>query len=444
MRVLLISGYELGHQPLHLAAPAAELLAAGVEVSTLDLAVEPWSAHHLDAVEAVAISVPMHTALRLGIEAARRIRRLRPDLPIAFYGLYAAVGAEESPGLVDRRICGEYEDALVEWVRSLDGDATGGVSVDIGRRRFRRPARHLLPPLERYAHLAVGDGHRLVGYVEASHGCRHRCTHCPVPTVYDGRYRVTGEKTVLADVAQLVEAGARHITFGDPDFLNAPAYARKVLEAVHVDFPDLTFDVTVKVEHILAHRELLPELAAAGVLFMVSAFESLDDSILRRMDKGHTASDSAKAVEVARQASIDLHPTWLPFTPWSTVDTVADISQFVWDQDLAPVTDPVQMTIRLLIPDGSLMLELADLTPHLVSYDPEALGYTWRSADPAADRLQERLEAIAAAGASAGTDPLEILAELSAVIAAESGSHFATPVGSGGAPRPRLTEPWFC
>lgn len=443
MRVLLISGYELGHQPLHLAAPAAELESAGIEVSALDLSVQPWSPRHLDSVDAVAISVPMHTALRLGIEAARRVRQARPDLPIAFYGLYAAVGIEESSGLVDRRICGEYEDALVEWVRSLEHEPGTGVSVDIGHRNFRRPARHLLPPLERYAHLAVGDDHRLVGYVEASHGCRHRCTHCPVPTVYDGRYRVTGEETVLADVAQLVEAGARHITFGDPDFLNAPAYARKVLGAVHADFPDLTFDVTVKVEHILDHEALLPELAAAGVLFMVSAFESLDDSILERMDKGHAAADAAAAVGAARRAGLEIHPTWLPFTPWSTVQTVADISRFVWDHDLAPVTDPVQLTIRLLIPDGSLMLQLPDLTPHLLTYDPDALGYTWQSADPAADRLQASLEKIAAEGASAGTDPVELLAELSGVIAVAEGSAFVAPVGAG-APRPRLTEPWFC
>jgi radical SAM superfamily enzyme YgiQ (UPF0313 family) len=444
MRVLLISGYELGHQPLHLAAAAAELLAAGFEVRALDLAVEPWSDRHLESVDAVAISVPMHTALRLGLEAARRVRRQRPGLPIAFYGLYAGVGAEESSELVDRRICGEYEDALVEWLRSLGNRwPTGGTSIDIGRRRFRRPARHLLPPLDRYAHLAIGDDHRLVGYVEASHGCRHRCTHCPVPTVYDGRYRVTGDETVLADVAQLVDAGARHITFGDPDFLNAPAYARRVLESVHSAFPDLTFDVTVKVEHILDHADLLPGLAADGVLFMVSAFESLDNSILSRMDKGHTAADAAAAVEAGRRAGIEIHPTWLPFTPWSTVQTAADISRFVWEMDLAPVTDPVQLTIRLLIPDGSLMLDLPDLAPHLLTYDPEALGYTWRSGDPAADRLQARVESVAAEGASAGTNPVELLAEISGIIAAEDGSDFAVPVGTG-APRPRLTEPWFC
>jgi hypothetical protein len=83
------------------------------------------------------------------------------------------------------------------------------------------------------------------------------------------------------------------------------------------------------------------------------------------------------------------------------------------------------------------------LPPTCSTYDPEALGYTWRSGDPAADRLQARVESVAAEGASAGTNPVELLAEISGIIAAEDGSDFAVPVGTG-APRPRLTEPWFC
>lgn len=446
MRLLLISCYELGHQPLHVAAPAAELLAAGIEVEALDLSVEPWDVRRLEGIDAVAVSVPMHTALRLAIAAATRIRRERPQMPIAFYGLYAAVGAEETGSIVDRMICGEYEEQLVAWVRSLgDAEPTRGISVEIGRRTFRPPARHLLPGLERYAHLAVGDDHRLVGYVEASHGCRHRCAHCPVPVVYDGRYRITGEETTLSDISQLVEAGASHVTFGDPDFLNAPAYSMKVLNAAHGRFPDITFDVTVKVEHVLAHRDLLPALADTGVLFMISAFETLDDRTLARLRKGHTAQDAELAVELAREAGIDIHPTWMPFTPWTTVSHVADIARFVWDKGLAAVTDPVQLTIRLLIPDGSLMLDVPQLADHLTGYDPRALGYTWRAADPAADVLQKRLEELADQGASAGRNPLETLEVMTEVIAAGADQAISASIPAGAAGgRPRMTEPWFC
>jgi radical SAM superfamily enzyme YgiQ (UPF0313 family) len=221
VRVLLVSTYELGHQPLHLASPAARLIREGHDVECLDLAVEEWDEPTFQTAGAVAFSVPMHTAMRLAVQAARRLRSARPDLPIAFYGLYAAMGADRTVGrLADCLIVGEYEDELAAWVASLGqpGEVPGGtVRVDLGRKSFAPPARHLLPGLENYARLEIEGETRLAGYVEASHGCRHRCRHCPIPAVYDGRYRVTGLDNVLADIAALVGLGARHITFGDPD-----------------------------------------------------------------------------------------------------------------------------------------------------------------------------------------------------------------------------------
>ncbi len=39
--------------------------------------------------------------------------------------------------------------------------------------------------------------------------------------------------------ARQVDAGAEHITFGDPDFFNGPAHALAIVEAVHREFPRL-------------------------------------------------------------------------------------------------------------------------------------------------------------------------------------------------------------
>ncbi|MGH9034855.1 MAG: cobalamin-dependent protein, partial [Acidimicrobiia bacterium] len=190
MRVLLVSTYELGHQPLHLASPAAALAGAGHDVRTLDLSVEAWDLEAVTWAEAVAVSVPMHTAMRLAQRWVEVVRALHPDLPVCLYGLYAPTAPE---GLAHRLIAGEYEPALLAWADDL-GPAppvpgVGGVpgtpgvravpttSVELGRSPFRAPRREGLPPLERYAQLAVGDERRLAGYVEASHGCLHRCRH---------------------------------------------------------------------------------------------------------------------------------------------------------------------------------------------------------------------------------------------------------------------------
>src|SRR5687768_14249560 len=177
MRLLLVSTYELGHQPLHLAAPAAALRAAGHEVRTLDTSVEPWTREPVDWADAVAFSVPMHTAMRLSLRAAAAVRAARPELPICLYGLYATVSRDLTlgpDGLADHAIAGEYEEGLIAWAEDLTSSSRA--VIDLGRRRRPAavPAREGLPPLERYAHLALGGEERPVGYVEASHGCLHR------------------------------------------------------------------------------------------------------------------------------------------------------------------------------------------------------------------------------------------------------------------------------
>ena len=432
MRVLLVSSYENGHQPLHVASPAAALLRARHEVRCLDLAVEEWDPALVDWADRVAFSVPMHTAMRLALRAAAAVRRQRPDLPICLYGLYAPISRDLTVGrLADRVIAGEYEPALVAWAGGDDAD-TG--LIHLGRGTFETPARHLLPDLERYAHLRVGGEERLVGYVEASHGCVHMCRHCPLPTVYDGRIRIVGADTVLADVEQLVAMGAQHITFGDPDFLNGVKHSVAVAEEMHARFPQLTFDVTVKVEHVLEHAWVWPRLAGAGCLFVVSAVECVSDDILRRLDKGHTAAEASEAVALLREHGIETRPSLMPFTPWTTLQDVRDIFGWVVENDLIGNVDPVQYTIRLLVPEGSLVL--SEMDGIAGPYDAESLSYTWSSE---LDDLQRRLAAIAEAGAD--DPPANVFYRLrSEVFGGEEPQIEAGSVEG----RPRMTEPWFC
>ena len=448
MRVLLISTYELGHQPLHVASPAAALRAAGHDTRVVDLSVSPWDEEAVGWAEAVAVSVPMHTAMRLALRAAPAVRAARPDLPICLYGLYATVSSDLTLGSVaDRVIAGEYEPALVEWV---DGLATGrGARVSLDRAPARVPERGGLPGLDHYARLAVGEERRLVGYVEASRGCVHRCRHCPVPVVYDGRLRIVPEDVVVADVEALVAAGARHVTFGDPDFLNGPQHSLRVVRAAHERFPELTFDCTTKVDHILRHADLWPELAAAGCLFVVSAFESVNDDILARLDKGHTAAQAAAAVALLRGHGIEIRPSLLPFTPWTTIGDVLDLLDFVAVHDLVGNVDPVQYTIRLLIPEGSLLLRDPGLAAHLGPYDAERLSHPWSSPDPAVDALQARLATLVEDSLRA-EEPLETtyLRVRTAALEAAAGRNGVpaalVPAAAAGEGRPRLTEPWFC
>lgn len=444
MRILLVSTYELGHQPIHLASPAAALTRDGHEVGCIDLSVEDADFSVLDEIDAIAFSVPMHTAMRLAITTASRIREARPEIPIAFYGLYADVGRERTLGTItDAIFCGEYEPSLRSWVSSLIGPAPSPlVQIHLGKSDFEVPKRDLLPGLDEYARLEYEGQARLVGAVEASHGCRHRCRHCPIPAVYDGRLRVLGEELVVADIAQLVAAGAEHITFADADFLNAPAYSLSVLRRSHQDFPDLTYDVTVKVEHIINHRDLWEEMASLNVLFVISAFESVDDRTLEILDKGHTVRDMTEAVGVLRESGIYLRPTWLPFLPWTKPAEIAGLFQFLDTNDLAGAIDPVQLAIRVLIPEGSLLVDHPAMKPHLSHFDPEALTWAWEFEDIESARLHKELDRIAAEASDCKEDAGDTLTAMRSIISDISGIELGEQKTVGMVPR--LSESWFC
>jgi len=405
-----VSTYELGHQPLGVAGPAGTLQSRGHEVRALDLGVDPWDPELAAWAERVAISVPMHTAARLARAVAPRV-----DRPVACFGLYAAMCADVATALVDRL----PERALVRWV---EDDPRAEVAP-------ARPARDGLPPLERYARLVHRGEEVPVAYVEASTGCAHRCRHCPVPVVYDGRTRIIAPDAVVADVAVQVEAGARHVTFGDPDFFNGVHHALRVARAVHSAFPELTFDCTVKVEHVLRHEERWAEMADLGCLFVVSAFESVNDAILGRLDKGHTARDARRAVGVLSDSGIAVRPTWLPFTPWSTLADVRGITDFVAEHGLVGYVEPVQYSIRLLVPEGSLLLGRVD---GLGPFDPERLAYPWSSP---LDDLQSRV------AARVETMMDRPIPETFDAVRDELGQD---PVHAPDAAVPRLSEPWFC
>jgi len=434
MRVLLVASYELGHQPLQVAAPAAQLRDRGHKVRCHDLSIQPWDPELVTWAERIGFSVPMHTAMRIARRAITLVREQRPDVPVACFGLYGPFMDD----VADHVLGGETDAAVVDWVEGRND----GVVVHLGRDAARGgaplPARDLLPTLDQYAHLAVGGDERVVGYVEASHGCAHRCRHCPVPVIYDGRLRVVNLEAVLADAAQQVAAGARHLTFGDPDFLNGVHHSLRVVRALHERFPAVTFDCTVKVEHVLRHESIWAEMAEAGCLFVVSAFESVDNATLERLDKGHTAADAARAVTLLREHGIEIRPSWMPFTPWTTLEQVQALLDFVADHDLVGNVDPVQYTIRLLLPEGSLLLGHPDLTPHLGPYDAERSTYTWRSADPAMDDLQTRVAAIVEHRQAEGND----IPTVYQALRAECGLEPAEVGADTG--RPRLTEPWFC
>jgi len=436
MRVLLVATYELGRQPFGLASPAAWLRARGHEVQCTDLAVEPLQPDAVRGAELIAFYLPMHTATRLAVRLIPKVRQINPTALLCCYGLYAPLNEQYLRTLgVGAILGGEFEAGLA----AVADGAVPGAFVSLERLQFLTPSRAGLPPLEEYARLRMNGTRRRAGYTEASRGCKHLCRHCPVVPVYQGTFRVVQPEVVLEDIRRQVEAGAEHITFGDPDFFNGPTHAMRIVETMHREFPGLTYDATIKIEHLRGHSELLQRLQETGCLFVTSAVESVDDLVLEKLDKGHTRADFIEVVEAFRRIALTLAPTFIPFMPWTTRQSYQELLALLVELNLVEHVPPVQLALRLLIPRGSRLLELDDVQSVITGFDEPALLYSWKHPDPEVDALAgEALKLAAVEGTRR-----EVFHKLWDLAASEE----MLPENFDLMPRatiPYMDEPWYC
>lgn len=458
--ILLVSCYELGHQPLHLASLQSLLGQAGYASVPVDTAVETLSDEAIARARFVAISVPMHTALRLGEHIARRIRASNPRAFICLYGLYALLNADYLlRDTIDAAIGGEYEEPLLHLIGTLEQGISEPVIPGVKTRLHESgpwlhrapvvlPRRDALPSLARYAHLEINGQAVLAGYTETTRGCKHTCLHCPITPIYHGRFFAFPVEVVLSDIRAQVAQGARHITFGDPDFLNGPTHALRIARALHREFPTLTFDATIKIEHLLKHQQLLPELHDLGCAFVVSAVESLNSDVLAHLAKQHSRDDVVRAFAVMAEADIPLRPSLLPFSPWETLESYLDLLTFFEEHHLIEHVDPVHFSIRLLLPPGSSLLDTPEEKPWLDELDAAAYTYRWHHPDPRMDTLQQTIATLVEQAEVAHQEPVVTFFQIKALALQAYGEQIdpAREIEQYGRRKvlPHLSEAWFC
>ena len=452
MKALLISTYEMGRQPFGMASAAAWLKRTGCEVTSVDVTRDRVEQKVASDADLVGFYLPMHTATRLAVPVIDRVRTINPSAHLCAYGLYAPLN---EPVLrehgVETILGPEFEPELLTVANDFrlkpeatdPAEATPRVIPLLPRVAFITPDRSDLPPLTRYASLQVGGERRTVGYTEATRGCKHRCRHCPIVPVYDGRFRAVAADVVLADIRAQVAAGAQHITFGDPDFFNGPTHALAIVDALAGEFPGVSYDATIKVEHLKQQAALLPRLVATGCAFVTTAVESFDDQVLEKLEKGHTHAEFVDVVRHCASIGLALSPTFVAFTPWTTIDGYLGMLREIDRLGLVGAVSPIQYAIRLLIPQASRMLELDAVRARVERFDPRSLTCIWKHADPRVDALQQRLEQLVGSRLNAPRD--EIFAHVWEI------AHEAA--GAAAAPRqpllsraavPYLNEPWYC
>ena len=414
--------------------------------------------HEIAAASFVAFYLPMHTATRLAAPLIARAGAVNPAARLCAYGLYAPLNAEWLREMGVQHVLGpEAEEELLAlvnvnaqlppldyrsgWPEQRRGP--GPNSQGVPRLVFIRPDRNGLPALSRYAALQMPDGSRRVaGSTDATRGCKHVCRHCPIVPVYAGQFRVVPVDVVIEDIRAQVHAGAQHMSFGDPDFLNGPTHARRVLDRVATAFPGLSYDVTIKVEHLLKHRDLLPMLRDTGCLFITTAVESVDDDVLARLEKGHTRADFLEVAALCRAAGVTLVPTFVPFTPWTTLEGYVDLLDVIETLDLVEHVAPIQLAIRLLVTARSALLDLVDIRAAIQPFDRALLIFPWRHPDARVDQLQATI--MARVSAHMPRERADTFAAISALARERAGLPSRQMRPRRAAAIPQVTEPWYC
>ncbi len=185
-----------------------------------------------------------------------------------------------------------------------------------------------------------------------------------------------------------------------------------------------------------------------GCAFVTSAVESVDDAVLEKLDKGHTRADFLRVLQWMDDAELPLQPTFVPFTPWTTLQGYCDLLEVLQQHGLQERVAPVQLGIRLLIPAGSRLLELAEIQQLAGRYDHAALVYPWQHPDPHVDILSDVIQEIVRSGEKLKRSRAATFARIWQAARAAAGEprDYSLPETAmvARAAIPYLNEPWYC
>ena len=171
-------------------------------------------------------------------------------------------------------------------------------------------------------------------------------------------------------------------------------------------------------------------------------------SRISNLDKGHTRGQIFEALAILREEGIAMRPSWVSFTPWTTLEDYLDMLSFLETEGLIDHVDPVQYTIRLLVPPGSLLLSSPAMKSCLGPLVAEDLTYSWIHPDPRMDRLHESVGVLVGQAVAAGEETAVTFRKIKDLVFTLAGKSPPDPPPGAFSSRrlrpPRLSEEWFC
>mmetsp|Transcript_156 Transcript_156/g.503 ORF Transcript_156/g.503 Transcript_156/m.503 type:complete len:425 (+) Transcript_156:2547-3821(+) len=400
---IVVSIFEGGYQPINALTGLSALREAGHDTDFLDAYVEGYDIEKLKEYDTIIMPVPLFDSLNSAIQLTKELEEAGSKAETVMFGQYATINAPYLTGrYADHVVSGEWEVPLVSLMNQREGSKDPSVNVYSKgaaspektvqmlklRGTMAKPIRHAAPNLTKYPqpHLANLMGEeKVVGGIELTRGCHHKCTYCSVFSAYDGKVLLGDIDQIIEDIDAMVDQGMEHMTFIDAEFFNATRRSFDALARIHQRHPTLTYDFTTRVDHILENRDRLSELRDQGVRVITSALEFPKNEVLQQVAKEVDVDDLKESVRLVQNSGITLNPTFIMFNPWVTLDDFPKFHDFLVETNMENSVDPVQFETRLHLYKGSPLLK--NDTIKALRLEEHEFYYDWFHPDERVDEL---------------------------------------------------------
>jgi len=350
--------------PLCLLALASPLLQAGFEVKLVDNLTSPdfEDAILREMQDALCLGISVLTGPMIGsaVRMAKKVKKVRPDLPVIFGGWHPSLVPDQTlkPDFVDAIVRAQGELTLLELVRRLadaqDWQGVKGLSFKDGDGAHHEPERPVanindLPApayhLGNFDVYAAASGTRQLGYA-SSVGCPYACNYCTDMVFYKRRFNAYRADRVVDELVELVgRYRIEQVALLDSNFLvdikRALAIARGIVSSgirfrwdfqASTDFLWRMSDDDVRL------------LGESGVTHMGFGTESASQDVLKLMNKHHQRVE--QMVETARKAELaGIHVTFNVILGYpgemeadrqQTFRIMSDIARQYWNVSFSP------------------------------------------------------------------------------------------------------------
>jgi hypothetical protein len=161
-------------------------------------------------------------------------------------------------------------------------------------------------------------------YVETSRGCPHgRCGFCIENKMSAKGWRGYPLENVLSVFSDLNQAGIDYVFIYDKDFWgNDRERAQELARALIGAGNKVNFTAALRADAIIRGEHLLGDFRKAGLRSVFMGAESFSNSVLERFQKGITAEDNLKAIQILRKHALD-------FVMGSIVDPLESLEELI-------------------------------------------------------------------------------------------------------------------